>query len=441
MNTGLGFLMAAKRCEIAELAQLAHTSELVHTTGQLVHALQRERGLSNLTLATAARAAPPPGLQDSLRQQIAESLGLEQALRRCFDHLHTQRMHQGQSARLFSRIAYVLHGLDALPALRQHVAHQSWTGQQATAAYVKLVAGLLSVVFEAADSASDPAISRTLVALFNLMQGKEFAGQERATGSALLAAGSASGAGQQHLKHLIESQDRCLQVFHDFAPASVRNQARQQENAHNLAELERLRRIVCTAQEGTPLDSGLSPAWFECCTLRMDDLRAVEEHLAHTLVTQCAAQMAAAQRELSTWEALPPGPDSAPDPAAYPQGDFFASPHTPFGPRSHTVAQGGLSTTDERAHSSLARSVLDLVHEQSQRLHAMAAELDTVRASLSERKVIERAKGLLMAHRQLGEDDAHKLLRQTAMAQNRRLVDVAEAVLSMAHVLPQTPLR
>jgi AmiR/NasT family two-component response regulator len=100
-----------------------------------------------------------------------------------------------------------------------------------------------------------------------------------------------------------------------------------------------------------------------------------------------------------------------------------------------------LSTTDERAHPSLTRSVLDLVHEQSQRLHAMAAELDTVRASLSERKVIERAKGLLMAHRQLGEDDAHKLLRQTAMAQNRRLVDVAEAVLSMAHVLPQTPLR
>jgi AmiR/NasT family two-component response regulator len=105
------------------------------------------------------------------------------------------------------------------------------------------------------------------------------------------------------------------------------------------------------------------------------------------------------------------------------------------------VAQGGLSGTDERAHSSLTRSVLDLVHEQSQRLHAMAAELDTVRASLSERKVIERAKGLLMAHRQLGEDDAHKLLRQTAMTQNRRLVDVAEAVLSMAHVLPSTPPR
>jgi AmiR/NasT family two-component response regulator len=82
--------------------------------------------------------------------------------------------------------------------------------------------------------------------------------------------------------------------------------------------------------------------------------------------------------------------------------------------------------------------VIELVREQSQRLAAMAAELDTIPASLNERKLIERAKGLLMAHRQLNEDQAHKLLRQTAMSQNRRLVDVAEAVLSMAHVLPRT---
>jgi AmiR/NasT family two-component response regulator len=66
----------------------------------------------------------------------------------------------------------------------------------------------------------------------------------------------------------------------------------------------------------------------------------------------------------------------------------------------------------------------------------MSAELDTVRASLTERKLIERAKGLLMAHRQLSEVDAHKLMRQTAMNQNRRLSDVAQTVLAMAEMLP-----
>ena len=62
--------------------------------------------------------------------------------------------------------------------------------------------------------------------------------------------------------------------------------------------------------------------------------------------------------------------------------------------------------------------------------------LDTVKAALNDRKVVERAKGLLMAHRQLSEDEAHKVLRTMAMNQNRRLRDVAEAVLTMADVLP-----
>lgn len=60
----------------------------------------------------------------------------------------------------------------------------------------------------------------------------------------------------------------------------------------------------------------------------------------------------------------------------------------------------------------------------------------TVRATLNERKVVERAKGLLMAHRHLTEAEAYKVLRQMAMNQNRRLLEVAEAVLTAADVLP-----
>ena len=69
--------------------------------------------------------------------------------------------------------------------------------------------------------------------------------------------------------------------------------------------------------------------------------------------------------------------------------------------------------------------------------------LETVRASLNERKLVERAKGLLMAHRRMTEAEAHKMLLQTAMNQKRRLVDVAESMLAMADYLPlaETPQR
>lgn len=76
-----------------------------------------------------------------------------------------------------------------------------------------------------------------------------------------------------------------------------------------------------------------------------------------------------------------------------------------------------------------------MVQEQSRRLQAMSDELETARAALNERKVIERAKGLLMASRQLSEDEAYKMLRQTAMNQGRRLVDVAKTVLAMSDYL------
>jgi AmiR/NasT family two-component response regulator len=75
-----------------------------------------------------------------------------------------------------------------------------------------------------------------------------------------------------------------------------------------------------------------------------------------------------------------------------------------------------------------------MLQEQSLRLQAMSDELDTVRASLNERKVVERAKGLLMAARKLSEDAAYKLLREAAMNQSRRLVDVAERIIE-AHEL------
>ena len=57
------------------------------------------------------------------------------------------------------------------------------------------------------------------------------------------------------------------------------------------------------------------------------------------------------------------------------------------------------------------------------------------RMPLNERKIIERAKGLLMATRKLSEADAHKMLRQTAMNQNRRLLDVAQSVLALSDYL------
>jgi hypothetical protein len=420
LKSGLDFLIAAKRCEIDALRQLSLTSALVNVTGRLVHGLQRERGLSNLFLGSQGTRFAEPR-----RQQIADCQATETELRRCFDSLDTQAAHLGHGARLFSRMAYVLHGLDALPALRERIDTQAWTARDTTEAFVRLIAGLLAVVFEAADSASDPAISRQLVALFNFMQGKEFAGQERAAGSALFASGRADSAGQQRLLHLIDSQERCLQVFKEFASDELATlwATADRDTVDARAELERLRRVLCTAADGSPLDANQSQPWFDCCSLRMDRMKTVEYRLADSLQRLCEHKTQAALTELRAFQGL--------HRAAVQPDDALSFFHDP-------VPDHVSGTSPAQAYGvQLDRSILDLVQDQARRLQAVSDELDTVRASLNERKLVERAKGLLMAHRNLSEAEAHKTLRQMAMNQNRRLIDVAEAVLSMAEVLPE----
>ncbi|MDP2166570.1 MAG: nitrate- and nitrite sensing domain-containing protein [Hydrogenophaga sp.] len=427
MKSALNFLVAAKRCEIAELQALALTGALVNVTGRLVHGLQRERGLSNLYLGSnGARFAP------ERQAQINECQGIESELRACFDSLDTESATVGNGARLFSRIAYVLHGLDALPGLRAQIESQAWAARKATEAYVRLIAGLLAVVFEAADSASDPEISRLLVARFNFMQGKEFAGQERAAGSALFASGRADATEQQRLLHLIDSQERCLQVFAEFSSAALSALWSQNQPSATLAELERMRRVLCTATHGAALDANQSPVWFDCCSQRMDRMKVVEDQLAQELLRVCEEKIAAALRNLQSFTAL-----SATAPRESDALSFFKDAQPGGGTMGLASTSGAAGLTPPQGYGPhLERSILELVQEQARRLQSMGDELDTVRASLNERKLVERAKGLLMAHRQLSEEEAHKTMRQMAMNQNRRLIEVAEAVLAMADVLP-----
>ncbi len=65
----------------------------------------------------------------------------------------------------------------------------------------------------------------------------------------------------------------------------------------------------------------------------------------------------------------------------------------------------------------------------------LQAELEEVKGALKERKIIEKAKGILMKRRGLDEEKAYELLRKTAMSQGRRIADVAQALVSSAHLL------
>ena len=81
------------------------------------------------------------------------------------------------------------------------------------------------------------------------------------------------------------------------------------------------------------------------------------------------------------------------------------------------------------------RPLLDVAIARFREYQALRDELEKAKSSLAERKLVERAKGLLMKRRGCSEEEAYKALRKLAMDQNKRLAEVAENVLSVADML------
>jgi response regulator NasT len=81
------------------------------------------------------------------------------------------------------------------------------------------------------------------------------------------------------------------------------------------------------------------------------------------------------------------------------------------------------------------KPILDLCISRFNAFSRLQAELDRTRTALGERKVIERAKGILMKARQLSEEEAYALLRKTAMNENRKIAEIAQSIVTASELL------
>jgi two-component system, response regulator / RNA-binding antiterminator len=81
------------------------------------------------------------------------------------------------------------------------------------------------------------------------------------------------------------------------------------------------------------------------------------------------------------------------------------------------------------------KSILDMAISRFNAFSRMARELEEARGELENRKIIDRAKGILMKSRGLSEEEAYKLLRKTAMNQNRKIADVAQGLVMAAELI------
>ena len=80
------------------------------------------------------------------------------------------------------------------------------------------------------------------------------------------------------------------------------------------------------------------------------------------------------------------------------------------------------------------KNILDLCISRFNSFARLRDELERTRTALEERKVIDRAKGILMKAKNISEETAYALMRKTAMNENKKIAEVAQSVITAAEL-------
>jgi response regulator NasT len=81
------------------------------------------------------------------------------------------------------------------------------------------------------------------------------------------------------------------------------------------------------------------------------------------------------------------------------------------------------------------KPILDMAISRFNAFSRLTRELEEARGALEDRKIIDQAKAILIKSRGISEAEAYALLRTTAMNQNRKIVDIAQGLITAAGLL------
>ncbi len=81
------------------------------------------------------------------------------------------------------------------------------------------------------------------------------------------------------------------------------------------------------------------------------------------------------------------------------------------------------------------KPIVDMAISRFNAYSRMSRELEEARNALAGRKTIDRAKGILMRSKGISEDEAYALMRKTAMNQNRKIIEIAQSLVTAAGLL------
>jgi diguanylate cyclase (GGDEF)-like protein/PAS domain S-box-containing protein len=274
-----------------EARDLRDMAELAPVIGVVVHELQQERGVSAGYVGSAGAA-----FGDRLgerREQTDRSI-------EAFDQAIATIVDRQVDDRLGSQLGAARAHLNSLPAWRDGISRQEVTVEQLTGEYSDTIAQLLNTMRVMLLVSNHSALTRSIDAYIHLVQAKEFAGIERAIGSARFSAGSFDAASQARLISLIDRQQLHLDQFRFFGHPAPVEELDRLLTGPEMVELGRMRRLALTSEAGGRIRAVDSTYWFDTMTWKIDRMKRVEDRLARELIEQALTIEESARRLAAT---------------------------------------------------------------------------------------------------------------------------------------------
>ncbi|QBG36519.1 methyl-accepting chemotaxis protein [Litorilituus sediminis] len=267
-----------------EMTTITELTQLSVVYSELVHELQKERGMTAGYLGSKGKK-----FSNKLTAQHSNTDQKHQAKRQ---YLSNNSFSLTKIQTLNSAIEQELQRLNDV---RRQVKSLSIQTSEAIKYYTNLNAKLLSVAALNAEVSSNAAITQATVSYYNFLQGKERAGIERAVLSNTFSANQFLPGMFVKFISLVTEQNTYFNNFISFASAENKAFFDSALSHDAIAEVERLRNIAKAKNNDFNIDSEY---WFSQSTARIGQLKKVENQLSDALLQLAQTKQSSAFKSM-----------------------------------------------------------------------------------------------------------------------------------------------
>jgi methyl-accepting chemotaxis protein len=281
--------LAARWNTRVEMAAVGRIAQTISSISELVHELQRERGASSVFVGS--RGAQMRAELPAQRQRTDQKRAQAQA------HL-TELVATTEAPALRRAVEQSAAAVDLLGRRRSEVDALSLTGAASNEYFTDTIGKLMTVSNTLISSGAASSIATAVTSYVGLMQGKERAGQERATGGVGVAAGKFELNAYGRILSLAAAQEAFFDTFASNATESQRAFFAKALAGSVTEDVAKMRGTILAGGMTGQMQGLDGKAWFDATTRRIDALKSVEDQVSADLRSLTASTYEAANSQL-----------------------------------------------------------------------------------------------------------------------------------------------